>query len=263
MIGPILRRAEAGRQPSYREVGLLLHAKGQDRQALLDTAGKIARQNKGDRLTLRGLLSLGPNATPESLAAAAGQAREFGCTTVVLRADGHPEAEWVTGVIRRVKSAVRIRVALDLGERSYDDYAQWRHAGADQYVLPHDTCNQHAYAELYPGRTPADRLTRYLWLRGLGYEVAGGLLSNGMSQSLLSVVDDMEILMNIGMEAAVIKPNGDQDDLFTLLAVTRLCLPHADIWADSDVPSVRSRALQYGANVITTVADEPSVALIG
>jgi len=229
MIGPILRRAEAGRQPGYREIALLLQAKGTDHQALLETAGRVTRAYRGEGIKSRGVITLEAESTEDAPLQAAIGAALMGCSSVIIQCEGPVDQDRISDLVHRIKDRTPLHLSLCLGERSYDDFALWRQAGADQYILPHETCNPVAYAQLFPGRTPADRLTRYLWLRGLGYQVGGGLLTGCVSRDITGVVGDLEILMNINMESVVIRQDSDPADLFKLLAVVRLCLPRADL----------------------------------
>ncbi len=249
MIGPILRRAEAGRQPGFREIALLLQANGTDHQALLEAAGRITRACRGEGTTSRGVISLAVESTLDAPVEAACAAVRMGCKSVIIQREGPVDPDRIGDLVRRIKRTVPVHLALCLGERSYDDYALWRHAGVDQYILPHETCNLIAYAQLFPGRTPADRVTRYLWLRGLGYEVGGGLLTACVSRDSTGVVGDLEMLMNINTESVVIRQDSDPADLYKLLAVLRLCLPSADLWVKGESTEIESTALNIGANV--------------
>lgn len=246
MIGPILRRAQAGRQPGLREVALLLQAKGADYAALLETAQRISQAQKGDSVPLA-LVQLENGLTKDELIRLAGDAWRTGCGALVLQRQGTVDADAVAQLVRSVKAAVPIKVALALGERSYDEYALWRNAGADQYLLPHETSDAEVYAQLHPGKSPAGCLTRYLWLRGLRYQVGGGLYAISARDGS-SLVGDLEILMNLAMESVVIRQGPDAEDLYRLVAVTRLCLPRADIWVETAFAEVEARALRLGAN---------------
>lgn len=252
MIGPILRRAEAGRLPSFREVSMLLQAHDADYSALLDTAGRVCRARKGDGVSFRTRIpvEMGLNAA-HTLEAVDG-AKRMGYSSVILEGDGDLDSEEVAGLVSRIKRTIPIHISLCLGERSYDDYALWRRSGAEQYILPHETCNPKSYAELFPGRSPSDRLARYLWLRGLGYQVGGGLMANCMCRDRVCVVDDIEVLMNVGMDSVFVRPTEDKDEMYRLIAVLRVCLPTADIWLATSQPDARSRSLNCGANTIVT-----------
>lgn len=248
MIGPILRRAEAGRQPGFREVTLLLQARGADYQALLETAQRIAQAQKGGPTPL-GLVRLESGLARDKTLLLAQKAWREGCKILVLQHYGDVDPEEIAALVRSIKSAMPVKLALALGERSYDEYALWKSAGADQYLLPHETSDAQVYAQLHPGKSPAGCLTRYLWLRGLRYQVGGGLYAVS-ARDVSGLVGDLEILMNLAMESVVIRQGVDADDLYRLVAVTRLCLPRADIWVQTPIPDVETRALRLGASAL-------------
>ncbi len=67
-------------------------------------------------------------------------------------------------------------VTLSVGERPFDDYALWRRAGADRYLIKHETSDAGLYARLHPGRTLAQRVKAIEALRDMGYEVGSGFI---------------------------------------------------------------------------------------
>src|SRR5262249_6280763 len=68
----------------------------------------------------------------------------FGYGTVVLQAGEDPGigAEWMAEVVRRIKAESPLAVTLSLGERSREELALWRAAGADRYLLRFETSNR-------------------------------------------------------------------------------------------------------------------------
>lgn len=253
MIGPILRRAEAGRLPSRREVLLLLQAGGNEYHALLDTARRLCHRFKGEEPALRGLMTVDTEERLDQTLEEAISAHRLGCTSVVIRQEGPSlDVEGVAWLIRQVREQTGLQVALCLGERSYEAYAAWRQAGATEYVLPHECCDPWLYASLYPGHSPAERLTRYLWLKGLGYAVTGGLRIGLEGQTAGGLADDLEILRNAAVSGVVLRPVAGTADLLRLLAITRLCLPESDLWLATDDAELQSQALTCGASLIVT-----------
>ncbi|MFZ5815595.1 MAG: hypothetical protein ACOY93_09890 [Bacillota bacterium] len=252
MIGPILRRAEAGRLPSRREIMLMLNAEGNEYIALLETARRLCQKHKGEEPTLRGLVTIDEESSLDLALEEAVNAWRMGCTSVLVREDATVGAERVAALIRHIKEHTDLEVALCLGERSYENYALWRQAGAEEYVLPHDCCNPGLYALLYPGHSPAERLTRYLWLKGLGYRVTGGLRVGLAGQTPDGMADDLEILRNADVSGVLFRPEGGAHDLLRMLAITRLCLPQADMWVVADDLVIQSQALACGANLLVT-----------
>lgn len=247
MIGPVLRRALAGRLPSRREVLLMLHAKRSELQALLETAYRLRIQHKGEEVILRGRVT----ACGSQALAQARTAAQMGCSSVVLCPEECSAAE-ITEVIRSIKQELGLHIALCLGDRSYDEYAAWRQAGADEYMLPHECSNLRVFARLHGGRSAAEMATRYLWLNGLGYRVAGGITIGLEDQTEETLADDIEVLRNAEARALRIRPLDGGAELLRVLAITRLCLPEADIWVATDRPELQSQAVTCGANLVVT-----------
>lgn len=67
-------------------------------------------------------------------------------------------------------------ITLSLGERPEDDYRAFRDAGADRYLLKHETINPHLYERLHPGQKLNRRLKLFEILRSLGYQVGTGFI---------------------------------------------------------------------------------------
>jgi biotin synthase len=82
------------------------------------------------------------------------QAVEFGYGTVVLQSgeDHCITADWMTGLIRRIKGETSLAVTLSLGERDEQELAAWREAGADRYLLRFETSNPTLYDRIHPPR---------------------------------------------------------------------------------------------------------------
>ncbi|WP_273377888.1 hypothetical protein [Symbiobacterium thermophilum] len=252
LIGPILRRAEAGRTPSRREILLMLRAEDEEYRSLLEVAGRICRQKKGEEPSLRFLVDLEVS-DPQRIREDVVHAWRTGCASVLLCASsGYDAVDEVAALIRDIAEQTDMQVVLGLGERSYEVYALWRHAGAVEYLLPHDSCNPDLFSQLHPGHSPAVRLTRGLWLKGLGYRVTGGICVGIDGETDEDLADDLEVLRNAGLTGVMVRSAGCAGDLLRVLAITRLCLPDADLWVATDDPVLQARALGCGANILVT-----------
>lgn len=261
MIGPILRRAEAGRRPSHREMAMLLRAEGADYRFLMQTAGRVTLKTVGRQLSWRALVEWEPGLDPESLAQAVAGAQIRSCRCVMIEGPSDVGAEEVAVAVERVKRISRLPLALAFGERAYDEYALWHKAGADQYILPHETSDPLLYADLYPGRSPADRFARYLWLRGLGYQIGGGLVAGGAHRAS-ALVDDLEVLINADMSSVFVRPGEEPEHLHRLVAVLRLCLPRADLWVQADLPGIQAQAALCGVNTVLRILSDIRVSAL-
>lgn len=244
--------------PSRREVLLMLRADEREYQSLLEVAGRICRQMKGDQPSLRALIDLEAVGGRERALEEAVHAARQGSESVLLCASGEYGAEEVAVLIREIRTQTGMWVSLSMGERPYDAYALWRQAGAEEYLLPHDCCNPKLYARLHPGHSPAERLTRCLWLRGLGYRVAGGVCIGVSGQTSDDLADDLEVLRNSGVSAVVLRTVSEEADVLRVLAIARLCLPEADLWVATEDPVLQARSLTCGANILAAIHLEGS-----
>ena len=207
----------------------------------------------------------------------------FGYGAVVLQSGEDPGAgtDWMAGVIRRIKSETPLAVTLSLGERSEEDLAAWRAAGADRYLLRFETSNRELYDRLHPARPGArlDRLGILRKLRELGYEVGSGVMIGIPGQTYDDLARDIELfgeleLDMIGVGPFLLHPDtplgdrsfrpyvpsdeqvpGDELTTYKVIALARLACPRANIPSTTALATVnrhdgRELGLVRGANVI-------------
>lgn len=108
---------------------------------------------------------------------AASQAVAAGVDTLVLQSgETARNPLWLAQVVRGLKERFGLPVTLSVGEQPREWYALWREAGADRFLLKHETADARLYAALHPGYRLADRLRALSWLAELGYEVGLSLI---------------------------------------------------------------------------------------
>lgn len=269
-------------------------------------ADAVRRQNVGDEVHLRGLIEISNHCrrlcgycglncanrqvrryrmTSEEILACARQAVEFGYGTVVLQSG---EDEGITGdgmadVIRRIKSDPATRelaVTLSLGERSDEELALWRSAGADRYLIRFETSNPDLYARIHPplpGQT-RDRFEVLRRLRELGYEVGSGVMIGIPGQSYDDLARDIEIFSTLHLDMVGVGPYIPHPDTalgrdeipplaegrqvpntelmtYKVVALTRLICPRINIPSTTALATLnlaegRELGLQRGANIV-------------
>lgn len=272
-------------------------------------ADRVRRENVGDEVHLRGLIEISnhcvrqcaycglraPNAALEryrmsadEILACARQAVQFGYGTVVMQAGEDPglAAEWIAGLVRRIKSQRPLAVTLSLGERSESDLLLWRAAGADRYLLRFETSNRDLYDRIHPplpGQR-SDRPALLRTLRGMGYEIGGGAMVGIPGQTYDDLAGDLELCRELDLDMIGIGPylphpatplgqaaagwhgglvppwSGDQapnDELTTykMVALARLACPRANIPSTTALATLnlaqgRELGLARGANVV-------------
>lgn len=116
---------------------------------------------------------------PDDVFACAAQVKKLGFGTVVLQSGEDPDyhADTLARLVARIKKDLDLAVTLSVGERGRADFALWRNAGADRYLLKAETMNPALYARLRPGKQLAARLEALSMLSELGYEVGSGLIA--------------------------------------------------------------------------------------
>ncbi|NPV72001.1 MAG: [FeFe] hydrogenase H-cluster radical SAM maturase HydE [Firmicutes bacterium] len=260
------------------------------KDTLFHTADEVRHRYVGDEVYLRGIIEFsnycvrnchycglraanaGLQRYRMSLAetvGAAEKAARLGVGTVVLQSGEDPfwDAPALAEVVREIKRRTGLAVTLSVGDRPREDYALWREAGADRYLLKHETADPELFRGLRPGTTLADRLTCIRHLRELGYQVGSGNMVGLPGQTLASLADDIVLLQELDVEMAGIGPfiphpqtplaassPGEVDLSLRVLAVARLAVPWAHIPATTALgtadPQGRQKALRCGANVV-------------
>ena len=196
------------------------------------------------------------------------KAKGYGYQTVVLQSgeDLYFTAERLAAIVRRLKE-LDLAVTLSVGERSYEEYALWRTAGADRYLLRIETTDEAVYERWDPGMDYANRVRCLRDLRALGYEVGTGTLVGLPGQSLASIAADILFYQQLDADMVGIGPlipnpdtplgkavPGDFHLTRRMVALLRLLLPEANIPAttamETMVPHGRELILASGANVV-------------
>jgi biotin synthase len=170
-------------------------------------------------------------------------------------------------LIVRIKEEIDLAVTLSLGDRTKNDYALLKKAGADRYLLKHETCDAGLFSYLRPGTDLDERLKRQVWLREIGFQLGSGNMVGLPGQSLESLAGDITLMIDMDVEMAGIGPfipnkqtplanaaGGSMEMSLKTLAAARLAMPGAHLPATTSLASIhprgRVKALQCGANVI-------------
>lgn len=159
-------------------------------------------------------------------------------------------------------------ITLSLGERSRESYEALFQAGANRYLLRHETADPAHYAKLHP---PSMRLeTRLRCLRDLkdiGYHTGSGLMVGSPYQTTDNLIADLRFLQSLQPDMIGIGPflrhaqtpfgsfaNGSYEKTLRLISILRLMFPYALIPATTALgtirPSGREEGLKHGANVV-------------
>ena len=160
------------------------------------------------------------------------------------------------------------QVIRKIGEKSYESYKRFREAGADRYLLRHETANDVHYRKLHPEEMSLAVRKQCLYdLKALGYQVGAGFMVGSPEQTAETLADDLVFLKELDPQMVGIgpfiphhdtmfadEPSGSVPLTLFLLSVIRIMLPHVLLPATTALgtadPLGREKGLQHGANVV-------------
>ncbi len=198
------------------------------------------------------------------------QISNAGIGTVVLQSGEQADidAHRFAGLIREIKTRFDIAITLSVGERTYDDYALWKEAGADRYLLKIETTNRKLYQSLHPQMSFDNRLKCSRDLAMLGYQNGSGNLIGLPGQTISDIADDILFFASekfdmIGIGPFIPHPDtalrecppGNVEMVLKTTAVTRIVTKDAHLPATTAIGSLngidnRPAALKAGANIL-------------
>lgn len=195
---------------------------------------------------------------------------QLGYKTFVLQGGEDPffKDEVLVDIIKSIKIKYpENAITLSLGERSYESYKALYDAGADRYLLRHETANKALYHSLHPNMNFENRIQCLNNLKEIGYQIGAGFLIGLPNQTLNDFVKDLKFLKDLEPHMVGIGPfipqkdtplrhekGGDAYTTITMLAIIRLLLPDVLLPATTALgtidPESRNKAFKAGANVI-------------
>lgn len=196
---------------------------------------------------------------------------ELGYHTFVLQGGEDPyyHDERMEHIIRAVKNQFPdCALTLSLGEKSYESYRRFREAGADRYLLRHETADETLYRSLHPSSMSLKARKQCLFdLKELGYQVGAGFMVGAPGQTLEHLAEDLVFLQELQPQMIGIGPfvphhdtiyaeekAGSVELTLFLLSVIRIMFPKVLLPATTALgtmdPRGREKGLVAGANVV-------------
>ena len=126
---------------------------------------------------------------------------ELGFRTFVLQGgeDVRFSDDFLAGIIRAVKDQYEdCAVTLSLGERSFESYKRLYDAGADRYLLRHETADREHYGRLHPDDMSFDNRIKCLnQLKEIGYQTGCGMMIGSPYQTVDHIMKDIRFIENL------------------------------------------------------------------
>ena len=196
---------------------------------------------------------------------------ELGFRTFVLQGGEDPyfTDDKIVEIVKKIRSAYPdCAITLSIGEKTKESYRLYKEAGADRYLLRHETANEDHYCYLHPEQMSlANRKQCLQDLKDLGYQTGAGFMVGAPGQTLECLAEDLVFLKELNPEMVGIgpfiphhdtkfadEPAGSVELTLFLLSVLRIILPKCLLPATTALgtadPRGREKGLLAGANVV-------------
>ncbi len=183
--------------------------------------------------------------------------------------DGFYNDEYMCGIVREVKrNHPDCAVTLSLGERTRESYQKLYNAGADRYLLRHETADKAHYERLHPSEMSFENRMQCLYaLHDIGYQVGCGFMVGSPFQTPETLAKDLKFIERFKPEMCGIgpfvphhatpfakEPQGSLELTLYLLSLIRLIAPNILLPATTALgtihPKGREMGILAGANVV-------------
>ncbi len=289
----IFAKLESGFSPDENELQFILFTEDEDfRSTLFEKARKTAQKFYGNQIYLRGLIEFTNycknncyycgircgntklqryRLTEKDIENCCDSGYDLGFRTFVLQ--GGEDPYYSDEMICRIVSQIKERhpdcaVTLSIGEKSRESYLAYYRAGADRYLLRHETASAKHYRRLHPKDLSLENRKRCLHdLKEIGYQTGCGFMVGSPGQSVATLCQDLSFIRELQPEMVGIGPfiphhdtpfrdesQGSLESTLRLLAVIRLLHPKVLLPATTALgtihPKGREMGVEAGANVI-------------
>ncbi len=259
---------------------------------LAEAADKRRREIYGDEVYLRGLIEFsnycknncyycgiraGNNnavryrLSREEILSCCDEGYALGFRTFVLQSGEDPF--FTDTLLCEIVSEIRGRfpdcaITLSIGEKPKESYRAYFEAGANRYLLRHETADERHYRKLHPDSMSLANRKRCLFdLKEIGYQVGSGFMVGSPYQTLDCLIQDIRFLQTLAPDMIGIGPyithretpfasfeSGSLSLTLRLISILRLLFPYALLPATTALgtihPQGRELGLKAGANVV-------------
>ena len=289
----IIEKLKSGSVPEKQELAQLLETiTDSEKEVLKEAAQKKAQSIFSNKVYIRGLIEISSyckndclycglrrsnkNAvryrlSKEQILSCCENGHRLGFRTFVLQ--GGEDAYYSDDVMCDIVSTIRQKypdcaITLSLGERGYQSYKRLYDAGADRYLLRHETANALHYSKLHPKSMSFEtRKSSLFALKEIGYQTGAGFMVGSPWQTYETLAEDLLFIKELQPQMCGIgpfiphkdtpffdKPSGTLKMTLVLLSIIRLLHPHVLLPATTALgtihPKGRELGILHGANVV-------------
>lgn len=291
MTDRLVEKLRRERDLSDSELRELIESDTHD-EALRQAADEVRRARYGDAVFLRGLIEFtsycknnclycglragNRNAeryrlSKDEILACCAEGYALGYRTFVLQ--GGEDPYYTDDMICDIVRSIRARypdcaITLSIGEKPRRSYERYFEAGANRYLLRHETADPAHYGQLHPTDMSSENRKRCLRdLKEIGYQVGSGFMVGSPYQTTDNLIADLRFLQELQPDMIGIGPyithrdtpfkdekSGSVELTLRMLSILRLMFPYALLPSTTALgtidPRGRERGLQSGGNVV-------------
>ena len=261
-------------------------------EPLAEAADIRRRENYGDKVYIRGLIEFTNycrnncyycgirrdnkkaeryRLTKDEILLCCDEGYKLGFRTFVMQGgeDPHYTDEMICDIVSKIKSRYPdCAVTLSIGEKPRESYQAFFDAGADRYLLRHETADPEHYGKLHPEAMSLENRKECLFdLKEIGYQVGSGFMVGSPYQTTENLISDLRFLQKLQPDMIGIGPyithadtpfaefkSGNVMLTLRLVSILRLMFPYALIPSTTALgtihPQGRELGLKAGANVV-------------
>lgn len=261
-------------------------------EPLAEAADIRRRENYGDKVYIRGLIEFTNycrnncyycgirrdnkkaeryRLTKDEILLCCDEGYKLGFRTFVMQGGEDPyyTDEMICDIVSKIKSRYPdCAVTLSIGEKPRESYQAFFDAGADRYLLRHETADPEHYGKLHPKAMSLENRKRCLFdLKEIGYQVGSGFMVGSPYQTTENLISDLRFLQKLQPDMIGIGPyithadtpfaefkSGNVMLTLRLVSILRLMFPYALIPSTTALgtihPQGRELGLKAGANVV-------------
>ena len=292
-LRPLIDKLTRAHSLSTEEYEQLITERNTETASLLrEEADRVRRGVYGNSIFIRGLIEISSfckndclycgircgnrkaeryRLTPEEILECCREGYALGFRTFVLQGGEDPwfDDTVLCGLLQKIKQLFPdCAITLSLGERSRKSYELLFNAGADRYLLRHETASKDHYEKLHPAQMSYDRRMACLKdLKQIGYQVGCGFMVGSPFQTSAELAMDLKFIEEFRPQMCGIGPfiphkdtpfgektAGSVELTCYLLSILRLMQPNLLLPATTALgtldPWGREKGIQAGANVV-------------
>ncbi len=276
---------------SDKELKIILETNKFDEE-LKNTADIIRKENYGNKVFVRGLIEFSNycknncyycgirrdnkntvryRLDKDTIMLCCKEGYELGFRTFVLQSGEDPffTEEKMCDIISSIRNEYQdCAITLSIGEKSKESYKLFYNAGANRYLLRHETASQNHYNKLHPESMSLENRKKCLFnLKEIGYQVGSGFMVGSPYQTTENLIEDLRFLQELQPDMIGIgpyithnqtpfssHPNGSVELTIRLISILRLLFPKVLLPATTALGTLnlkgRELALKAGANVL-------------